>query len=130
MEQEITIKRITTNKDYVAFVKFPFELYNNNPYWVPPIINEEVETIDRKINPVYQNSSARFFLAYKKGVIVGRIAAIVNWIEIKEIKKNKVRFGWFDVIDDIAVSKLLLEQVIYFGKKTQTRSYRGTRWVF
>jgi len=117
MEQEISIKRITTNKDYVAFVKFPFELYNNNPFWVPPIINEEVETIDRKINPVYQNSSARFFLAYKKGVIVGRIAAIVNWIEIKEIKKNKVRFGWFDVIDDIAVSKLLLEQVIYFGKK-------------
>ena len=125
MEQEITIKRITTNKDYVAFVKFPFELYNNNPYWVPPIINEEVETIDRKINPVYQNSSARFFLAYKKGVIVGRIAAIVNWIEIKEIKKNKVRFGWFDVIDDIAVSKLLLEQVIYFGKKHKLDHIEG-----
>ena len=117
MEQEISIRRITTNKDYVAFVKFPFELYNNNPFWVPPIINEEVETIDRKINPVYQNSSARFFLAYKKGVIVGRIAAIVNWIEIKEIKKNKVRFGWFDDIDDIAVSKLLLEQVVTFGKE-------------
>jgi hypothetical protein len=125
MEQEISIKRITTNKDYVAFVKFPFELYNNNPYWVPPIINEEVETIDRKINPVYQNSSARFFLAYKKGVIVGRIAAIVNWIEIKEIKKNKVRFGWFDVIDDIAVSKLLLEQVIYFGKKHKLDHIEG-----
>ena len=125
MEQEITIKRITTNKDYVAFVKFPFELYNNNPYWVPPIINEEVETIDRKINPVYQNSSARFFLAYKKGVIVGRIAAIVNWNEIKEIKKNKVRFGWYDVIDDIAVSKLLLEQVIYFGKKHKLDHIEG-----
>ena len=125
MEQEITIKRITTNKDYVAFVKFPFELYNNNPYWVPPIINEEVETIDRKINPVYQNSSARFFLAYKKGVIVGRIAAIVNWIEIKEIKKNKVRFGWFDVVDDIAVSKLLLEQVVCFGKKHKLDHIEG-----
>jgi hypothetical protein len=125
MEQEITIKRITTNKDYVAFVKFPFELYNNNSYWVPPIINEEVETIDRKINPVYQNSSARFFLAYKKGVIVGRIAAIVNWIEIKEIKKNKVRFGWFDVIDDIAVSKLLLEQVVCFGKKHKLDHIEG-----
>ena len=125
MEQEISIKRITTNKDYVAFVKFPFELYNNNPYWVPPIINEEVETIDRKINPVYQNSSARFFLAYKKGVIVGRIAAIVNWIEIKEIKKNKVRFGWFDVIDDIAVSKLLLEQVVCFGKENKLDHIEG-----
>jgi hypothetical protein len=125
MEQEITIKRITKNKDYVAFVKFPFELYDNNPYWVPPIINEEVETIDRQINPVYQNSSARFFLAFKKGVIVGRIAAIVNWIEIKEIKKNKVRFGWFDVVDDIAVSKLLLEQVVCFGKENKLDHIEG-----
>jgi len=125
MEQEITIKRITKNKDYVAFVKFPFELYNNNPYWVPPIINEEIETIDRQINPVYQNSSARFFLAFKKGVIVGRIAAIINWIEIKEIKKNKVRFGWFDVVDDIAVSKLLLEQVVCFGKENKLDHIEG-----
>ena len=125
MEQEITIKRITKNKDYVAFVKFPFELYDNNPYWVPPIINEEVETIDRQINPVYQNSSARFFLAFKKGVIVGRIAAIINWIEIKEIKKNKVRFGWFDVVDDIAVSKLLLEQVVCFGKENKLDHIEG-----
>ena len=125
MDQEITIKRINTNKDYVAFVKFPFKLYSNNPYWVPPIINEEVETIDHKINPVFQNSSARFFLAYKKGVIVGRIAAIVNWIEIKEIKKNKVRFGWFDVIDDIAVSKLLLKQVVCFGKEHKLDHIEG-----
>ena len=125
MEQEITIKQITSHEDYLAFVKFPFKLYINNPYWVPPIINEEVETIDHKINPVYQNSSARFFLAYKKGRIVGRIAAIVNWIEIEKIKKNKVRFGWFDVIDDIAVSKLLLEQVVIFGKEHKLDHIEG-----
>ena len=125
MEQEIIIKKVTGHEDYLAFVKFPFILYKNNPFWVPPIINEEVETIDHKINPVYQNSSAQFFLAYKKEKIVGRIAAIVNWIEIEELKKNKVRFGWYDVIDDIAVSKLLLEQVIYFGKKHKLDHIEG-----
>lgn len=125
MEQEITIKKVTSHEDYLAFVKFPFILYKNNPFWVPPIINEEVETIDHKINPVYQNSSARFFLAYKKEKIVGRIAAIVNWIEIEEIKKNKVRFGWYDVIDDIAVSKLLLEQVVCFGKEHKLDHIEG-----
>jgi hypothetical protein len=125
MEQEIIIKKVTSHEDYLAFVKFPFILYKNNPFWVPPIINEEVETIDHKINPVYQNSSARFFLAYKKEKIVGRIAAIVNWIEIEEIKKNKVRFGWYDVIDDIAVSKLLLEQVVCFGKEHKLDHIEG-----
>ena len=125
MEQEIIIKKVTGHEDYLAFVKFPFILYKNNPFWVPPIINEEVETIDHKINPVYQNSSAQFFLAYKKEKIVGRIAAIVNWIEIEEIKKNKVRFGWYDVIDDIAVSKLLLEQVVCFGKEHKLDHIEG-----
>ena len=56
MEQEIIIKKVTSHEDYLAFVKFPFILYKNNPFWVPPIINEEVETIDHKINPVYQLS--------------------------------------------------------------------------
>jgi GNAT superfamily N-acetyltransferase len=125
MEQEIIIKKVTSHEDYLAFVKFPFILYKNNPFWVPPIINEEVETIDHKINPVYQNSSAQFFLAYKKEKIVGRIAAIVNWIEIEELKKNKVRFGWYDVIDDIAVSKLLLEQVVCFGKEHKLDHIEG-----
>ena len=125
MEQEITIKKVTSHEDYLAFVKFPFILYKNNSFWVPPIINEEVETIDHKINPVYQNSSAQFFLAYKKEKIVGRIAAIVNWIEIEELKKNKVRFGWYDVIDDIAVSKLLLEQVVCFGKEHKLDHIEG-----
>ena len=125
MEQEIIIKKVTGHEDYLAFVKFPFILYKNNSFWVPPIINEEVETIDHKINPVYQNSSAQFFLAYKKEKIVGRIAAIVNWIEIEELKKNKVRFGWYDVIDDIAVSKLLLEQVVCFGKEHKLDHIEG-----
>ena len=84
-------------------MKFPFDLYQDNPYWVPPLINEEIETIDPKVNPVYQNAVARFFLAYRGDVIVGRIAAMINWIEVNEVGKSKVRFGWFDVIDDLEV---------------------------
>lgn len=93
MSQEVIIKEINTKEDYRAFVMFPFALYKNNPNWVPPIIQEEMDTIDPNINPVYQNANARFFLAYKGDTIVVRIAAMVNWIEVKELKKSKVRFG-------------------------------------
>ena len=65
------------------------------------------------------------FLAYKNGEVVGRVAAIINWIEVKEIKKNKVRFGWFDFIDDTNVSKTLLEAVISFGKKHKMETIEG-----
>lgn len=125
MKQDIIIKQALNPKDYLAFVKFPFELYKDNPYWVPPLIKDELETIDPNLNPIYKNASARFFLAYKGDKIVGRIAAIINWIEVKEIKKKKVRFGWFDFIDDKKVSQMLLEQVVAFGKENHLQFIEG-----
>ena len=122
---EIVIREIEGRDQLTAFVKFPFELNKNNPFWVPPIIKEELEMLDKKVNPVFQNAIAHYFLAYKGDQIVGRIAAFINWIEIKELKKNKVRFGWFDVIDDLEVTKKLLEAVVEVGKKHQMQSIEG-----
>ena len=89
MKQDIIIKEALNQKDYLAFVKFPFELFKNNPYWVPPLIKDELETIDPELNPIYKNATARFFLAYKGNKLVGRIAAMINWIEVNEIKRKK-----------------------------------------
>ena len=122
---EIVIREIEGRDQLTAFVKFPFELYKNNLFWVPPIIKEELEMLDKKVNPVFQNAIAHYFLAYKGDQIVGRIAAFINWIEIKELKKSKVRFGWFDVIDDLEVTKKLLEAVVEVGKKHQMKSIEG-----
>jgi len=125
MIKNIVIKEAKTQEELHAFVKFPFTLYKDNPYWVPPLIKDEIETIDPNLNPVYQNSDARFFLAYKEEKVVGRIAAIVNWIEVNEIKKSKVRFGWFDTIDNIEVTKLLIDKVIKFGKEHKLKNIEG-----
>ena len=125
MIKDIVIKEAKTKAEYLAFVKFPYSLYKENPNWVPPLINDEIETIDPDLNPVYQNANASFFLAYQDEKIVGRIAAIINWIEVKEIKKSKVRFGWFDVIDNINVSKSLIDCVIKFGKDQNLESIEG-----
>ncbi|MDG1250909.1 MAG: GTP cyclohydrolase [Flavobacteriaceae bacterium] len=125
MIKDIVIKEAKTKAEYLAFVKFPYSLYKENPNWVPPLINDEIETIDPDLNPVYQNANASFFLAYQDEKIVGRIAAIVNWIEVKEIKKSKVRFGWFDVIDNINVTKSLIDCVIKFGKDHNLESVEG-----
>ena len=125
MNQRIDIKKVSTQMDYKTFVEFPFVLYKDNPFWVPPLVKDEIETLDPKLNPVYQNATASLFLAYKNGEVVGRVAAIINWIEVKEIKKNKVRFGWFDFVDDINVSKTLLEAVISFGKNLKMETIEG-----
>lgn len=112
----ITVKQAITKKELKAFVKFPFSLYKDSKYWVPPIINQELETFDKKKNPIFKDAEATFFLAYKNGEIVGRVAAIINWLEVKNQNQKKMRFGWFDFIDDLEVSKALLDEVIKIGK--------------
>ena len=121
----ITVKKATSKKDYIDFVMFPSKLYKNSKYWVSPIIDEELEMMDKEKNPVFKNAEAEYYLAIKNNEIVGRIAAIVNWVEVKEQKKNKVRFGWYDVIDDLEVSKKLLDAVIDFGKKRELSFIEG-----
>ncbi|MGC1204019.1 MAG: GTP cyclohydrolase [Flavobacteriaceae bacterium] len=113
----ITLKEVTTKKELKAFVKFPFKLYKDSEYWVPPIISQEIKTFDKKENPVFKDAEARLFLAYKNDEIVGRIAAISNWLEIKSQNLKKMRFGWFDFIDDLEVSKKLLDKIIEIGKE-------------
>ena len=121
----ITIKEMTSKKELKAFVKFPFKLYKNNKFWVPPIIKDELETFDATINPVFKHAEARYFVAIKNNKIVGRVAAIINFTELNDQKLKKMRFGWFDFIDDLEVSKLLLNKVEEIGKQNNLEFMEG-----
>jgi hypothetical protein len=107
----IEIIEVTSRQQYRAFFQFPFDLYRNCPQWVPTITKEEMDIFDAQKNAVFEHAMARLFLAKKKGKIVGRIAAIINWVEVEKLQKTKVRFGWYDTIDDLEVSQKLIETV-------------------
>lgn len=113
----IQVKEVSGRKALRKFVTFPFGLYKKNPYWVPPIISEELDSFDPLKNPVFEHADARFFLAYSGGEIVGRVAAIINWIEVDQQKIRKMRFGWLDFTDDPEVSRALLEKVEEIGRQ-------------
>lgn len=121
----ITLKEVSNKSELKAFVTFPFKLYKDSNYWVPPIISDEIATLSSDKNPAFLHADAHFLLAYQNDAIVGRVAAIVNWTEINEQKVKKMRFGWFDAIDDIEVSKVLLEKVIDIGKSHNLEFVEG-----
>ncbi|GGB67581.1 hypothetical protein GCM10007424_04410 [Flavobacterium suaedae] len=121
----ITITEVKTLKEKKQFIKFSFKLYKDNPYWIPPLISDELENFDETKNPAFKNADVKLFLAKKGNEIVGKIAAIVNWQEIKLQNKLKVRFGWFDVIDDIEVTKALLEKVYEYGREHHLEYVEG-----
>lgn len=113
----ITIKEVNSKKELKQFVLFPFELYKNSKQWVPPLIKDELQVFDKNVNPAFENAEVWFYLAYNNNKIVGRIAVIINWHEINTQNIQKIRFGWFDFIDDMEVSKALLHKVFEKGKE-------------
>ena len=121
----IVIKEVVTAAELMEFIKFPMKLYKDNPYYVPPLIKEEKEALNHDKNPVFQHAVSKYYLAYKNNKIVGRIAAIINWKEVKEQQKSKVRFGWFDVIDDVEVTKALIAKVEELGRAHQLQYMEG-----
>lgn len=121
----ITVKEVNSKKDLEAFIKFPFKLYKDHKYWVPPIISQETETFNRKKNPIFKDAEAHLFLAYKGETIVGRIAGIINYLEVNDLNQKKMRFGWFDFEDDLEVSKVLLETVENYGKSKKLNYCEG-----
>ena len=123
--KNIIVKQVVTKNDLEDFIKFPMDLYKNNPNYVPSLINEEKNIWNKKENPALHYSLAKQFLAYKNGKIAGRIAVIINQKEEKELGIRKVRFGWLDFIDDEDVSKALIAEAIKFAKENKIDKIEG-----
>ncbi len=123
--ENVIIKQVVTENDLTNFIKFPMELYKNNPNFVPPLINEEKNIWNKDENPALSYSVAKQFLAYKHNKIVGRIAVMINNKEAQELDIKKVRFGWIDFIDDEEVSKALINEAIKYAKENQINKIEG-----
>lgn len=122
---EVTVIEVKTKDDLERFIRFPMELYKNNENYVPALINEEKNTWNPKENPALDYSEAKQYLALKKGKVAGRIAVIINHKEAQELGINKVRFGWLDFIDDIEVSKMLINTAVAFAKQNNIKKIEG-----
>ena len=121
----LSVVEVKSENDLKKFIKFPMELYKNNKNYVPSLINDEKNIWNPKENPALAYSDVKQFLAYKDGKIVGRIALMLNHNEAKELENNKIRFGWFDFIDDEEVSKTLINLAINFAKEKKVNKIEG-----
>ena len=111
----IEIKKVATEADLKTFIRFNFEMYKDCAYHGPELYMDMVCTLDRKKNPAFEFCDADYFLAYRDGVLVGRIAAIINHRANETWNQKVVRFGWIDFIDDYEVSSALLNTVKEWG---------------
>ena len=112
----VEIKGVETKEDLKKFVLFGNELYKNNPYHIPVLVKDELETLDKDINPAFEFCEAVYYLAYKNGRIVGRIAGIINHRANEAWNQTHARFGFVDFINDNEVVDALFDTVAKWAK--------------
>lgn len=115
--QAIQIRPVVTRQEKRQFIAFANELYKDCPYYCPPLFFDEMNTFDPKSNPSLEVCDIQLWMAYRGGQAVGRIAAFINHIANSHWNVKKVRFGWMDFVDDLEVSKALLDTVAAWGRE-------------
>ena len=121
---KVTIKQVETRKELKQFVRFNYELYKDNPYSVPDIYEDMMDTFSNK-NAAMEFCDAIYFLAYKDEKIVGRVAGIINRRANERWEQRTVRFGYIDFIDDREVSKALINAVAEWGRSKGMTTIQG-----
>ena len=100
----IEIKRVTDKRELEKFIQFRYDLYKGNKYDAPNLYSDEVQTLSRDKNPAFEFCEAEYFIAWRDGKVVGRVAGIINKRYNEQWERKAVRFGWIDFIDDTEVS--------------------------
>jgi hypothetical protein len=121
----IEISRLENKRDWDDFIRLPWQIYKNNPYWVPPLIKEVKEIFDVAKNPFWEHAQKELFLAKKDGRPAGRIAAIIDRNHNDFHQENTGFFGFFETIDDFAVAELLWNEARAWLKQNGMNIMRG-----
>lgn len=121
----VTIKRVSNKKELKKFIRFNYELYKNNPYSIPDLYDDMLNTFSKEKNAAFEFCEAEYFLAYREDKIVGRVAAIINSKANEVWDRKHVRFGWIDFIDDEEVSSTLIKTVEEWGKERGMTQIQG-----
>ena len=121
----IEIRPVRTRSELKKFVNFPEKLYRDNPYYVPPLVFDQMDTLDQEKGAAQEFCDSELYLAYKDGELAGRVAAIVNHKANEQWNHKEVRFGWYDFIEDKEVAQALMDKVYEFGRKFQMESVVG-----
>ncbi len=106
-----------TKRNLLKFVHFPIDtLYRDSKFFVPPLVTDELNTLMPDKNPAFDFCEAVYYLAYRDGKIVGRVAGIINHVCNERSGKKEARFSYIDFIDDAEVVDALIEAVTRWGK--------------
>lgn len=116
---------VTSKADLKAFMKLPWQIYQNDPQWVPPLIGELAKVLDKKKHPFHQHADSAYFIARQNGDVVGRITAQINHLGNEFHGTQIGNFGFFECVDDVQVARALLDTAYEWNARRGMTTMQG-----
>ena len=121
----LNIKQVKTKEERRKFLSFPWKVYQDNPYWVPPLLSERMDFTDPEENPFFQHAEMDFYLALRGEDVVGTIAVFVNHRHNEFQNEHIAFFGFFEVMDDVEAAQKLLRTAEDWARERGYDALRG-----
>ncbi len=121
----VSVREVTSKADKLKFVRMMWDIYGDDPNWVPPMEMDRMKLIDTTKNPFYQHTKIRFWVAERDGTIVGRIAASINDNYIAAQHEQAGFFGFFESVDDPDVAHALFEAAEHYLRENGMKVVYG-----
>jgi hypothetical protein len=107
------------------FIRLPWKIYRDDSCWIPPLLQDMKKLLDRSKHPFFDHSTAEFFLAWRNGEPIGRIAAILNNNHNRFHNERTAFFGFFECVNDQEAASALLERAAQWAQDRGMTELRG-----
>lgn len=121
----VEIEPVQTKRQLKEFIHLPWKIYRDDKAWVPPLLQQERERLSAKHNPFFEHAKAQYFLARRSGEVVGRISAHIDHLHNQTHNEQTGFFGFFESVEDSAVTNALLETASQWLKNEGMQVIRG-----
>jgi len=122
---DIVVRPVSCRRERRDFLGFPWALYGNDPNWIPPLRGDQAERVGFRPHPFYEHNEAQAFLAYRRGEVCGRVAAIVNRGHMARFSERRGYFGFFECMEDREAAGLLFDAARSWLAERDIRCLRG-----
>lgn len=121
----LTVHPVHRRRDLRAFVKFPWQVYQGDPNWVPPLLSEQLRALSLTHNPFFGHADVALWLARRGREVVGTISAFLDRSILEHLGQSIGGFGFFEVVEDYAAAALLLDAAVAWLRERGATLLRG-----
>jgi hypothetical protein len=121
----LELEKVEGRRARKEFIRFPWSVYENDPFWVPPLLKDMRERLDTRRNPFFEHSEMALFLARRDGRLTGRVAALLDRNHNAFHNEKVAFFGLYESLNDPETALLLLDTAAAWGKARGMDTLRG-----